>query len=106
MYRVWVEEILGLKVRGQTMRLDPVIPGWWDGFQMSYRHGEALYEIEIENPDHSERGVIWVEMDGKRVKDGLITLDRDLVKHHVVIRMGQPLQASKVKKRQSRSPIQ
>ena len=91
MYRAWVEEILGLKIRGETMQLDPVIPDWWDGFQMSYRHGEALYEIEIENPQHFERGVIWVEMDGKRIKDGLITLDQTLVKHHILVRMGQPL---------------
>ena len=105
MYRVWVEEILGLKIHGETMRFDPVIPGWWDGFQMSYRHGEALYEIEIENPQHSERGVIWVEMDGKRIKDGLITLDQDLVKHHVLVRMGQPLQAGKVKKPQLINPV-
>ena len=27
MYRAWVEEILGLKVRGDRMQLDPVIPG-------------------------------------------------------------------------------
>jgi len=106
MYRAWVEEILGLKVRGQTMRLDPAIPGWWDGFQISYRHGEALYEIEVENPEHSERGVIWVEMDGKRLKDGLIILDQELVKHHVVVRMGQALQAGKVKKPRSRSPVE
>jgi cyclic beta-1,2-glucan synthetase len=105
MYRAWVEEILGLKVRGETMRLDPVIPGWWDGFQISYRHGEALYEIEIENPDHSERGVTWVEIDGKRLEDGLITLDQDLVKHRVVVRMGQPQQAGKTKKTRSRSPV-
>ncbi|MFA4875132.1 MAG: glucoamylase family protein, partial [bacterium] len=31
MYRAWVEEILGLKVRGDMMQLDPTIPGWWDG---------------------------------------------------------------------------
>jgi cyclic beta-1,2-glucan synthetase len=106
MYRAWVEEILGLKVRGETLRIDPVIPGWWDGFQIGYRHGEALYEIEIENPQHAERGVIWVEMDGKRVKDGLIGLDRDLVKHHVVVRMGQPQQAGTAKKTRLGSPVE
>ncbi len=71
---------------------------------MSYRHGEALYEIQVENPEHCERGVTWVEIDGKRLKDGLITLDQDLVKHHVVVRMGQPQQAGKVKKTRLRSP--
>jgi cyclic beta-1,2-glucan synthetase len=61
-------------VRGETLQFDPVIPGWWDGFQMSYRHGEAIYEIQVENPEHCERGVAWVELDGRRIKDGVIPL--------------------------------
>ena len=91
MYRAWVEEILGLKVRGETLQLAPVIPSWWDGFQMSYRHGKTLYEIQVENPDNCEKGVAWVEMDGKRIKDGIIRLDRNLIKHRVIVRMGKPL---------------
>ncbi|MFH1572420.1 MAG: hypothetical protein ABIG68_00460 [Acidobacteriota bacterium] len=93
MYRAWVEEILGLKVRGETMQLDPIIPGWWDGFHMSYRHGEAIYEIQVENTEHRERGVAFVELDGQRVKDGVITLNRELVKHRVLVRMGKPAPA-------------
>ncbi len=89
MYRAWVEEILGLKVRAETMQIAPVIPGWWDGFQMSYRHGEALYEIQVENPDHCEQGVVWVELDGQRIKDGVIPLARELIKHRVLVRMGR-----------------
>ena len=89
MYRAWVEEMLGLEVRGETMRITPVIPGWWDGFQMSYRHGEALYEIQVENPEHCEHGVAWVELDGQRISDGLVRLGRDPVKHRVVVRMGK-----------------
>jgi cyclic beta-1,2-glucan synthetase len=37
MYRAWVEEVLGLKVRGETLRLDPVIPPEWPGFRITYR---------------------------------------------------------------------
>ena len=96
MYRAWVEEVLGLHVRGEAMQFDPVIPGWWDGFTMSYRHGEARYEIQVENPEHRERGVAVVELDGRRVPGGVITLDRELVKHRVLIRMGQPGQAPDV----------
>ena len=87
MYRAWVEEVLGLTIRGQTMQIDPVIPGWWDGFQMSYRHGEAIYEIQVENPQHCRHGVVRVEVDGQPVKDGVIQLVRDLIKHRVLIRM-------------------
>ena len=74
---------------GETMQLDPVIPGWWDGFQMSYLHGEAIYEIQVDNPDHCERGVAWVELDGQRIGDGVISLARDLIKHRVLVRMGR-----------------
>jgi cyclic beta-1,2-glucan synthetase len=90
LYRAWVEEILGLHVRGETMRIAPVIPGWWDGFHMTYRHGESVYEIQIENPDHCENNVSWVEMDGQRVIGGEIPLGRELVKHRIVVRMGAP----------------
>jgi len=94
MYRVWVEEILGLKVRGDQMQLYPVIPGWWEGFRLRYRHGEAIYEIQVENPERCEQGVSWVEMDGQRVRDGVIPLDRGLVKHRILVHMGNPEQTT------------
>jgi cyclic beta-1,2-glucan synthetase len=89
MYRAWVEEVLGLKLRGDRLALDPVIPGWWSGFRMSYHHGQAVYEIRVENPDSCERGVAWIEMDGRRVGDCQIQLERGLVKHEILVRMGK-----------------
>jgi cyclic beta-1,2-glucan synthetase len=93
MYRAWVEEVLGLRVRGDHLQLNPVIPGWWEGFHLRYRHGEAIYEIQVENPEGCERGVSWVEMDGQRMRDGVIPLDRGLVKHRILIHMGKSEQA-------------
>ncbi|MBA3004835.1 MAG: glycosyl transferase, partial [Desulfurivibrio sp.] len=90
MYRAWVEEVLGLQIRGGQMWVNPVIPATWQGFSLRYRHGETLYEIEVENPQSCERGVVWVEMDGQRVPDGVIHLELGLVKHRVVVRMGTP----------------
>ena len=89
MYRAWVEEILGLHVRGEFMNIDPVIPGWWDGFRIIYRHGESVYEVHVNNPDHCENGVSRVEMDGEWVPGGMISLGRELVKHRIVVRMGK-----------------
>jgi len=90
MYRAWVEEILGLQIRGERMRINPVIPATWEGFSLRYCHGEAVYEIRVENPHGCERGVAWLEMDGQRVQDGIIVLQRSLVKHQVLVRMGDP----------------
>ncbi len=89
MYRAWVEEVLGLKVRSSNLLLDPVIPGWWNGFRMQYRHGKALYAIRVENPEGCEHGVSWIEMDGRRLEDRVIPLTCDLVKHDILVRMGK-----------------
>jgi cyclic beta-1,2-glucan synthetase len=88
MYRAWIEEVLGLHVQGEQMQINPVIPGSWPCFAINYRHGEALYEIHVENPRQVQHGVSWVEMDGRRVTDGMIQLERGLVIHKVVVRMG------------------
>ena len=89
MYRAWIEEVLGVKLRGETLKLDPVIPGWWKGFRATVRHGEAVYEIEVENPDGVEHGVLSLTLDGRPVPDEGIPLERDLVKHRVLARMGR-----------------
>jgi cyclic beta-1,2-glucan synthetase len=90
MYRAWVEEVFGVQIRGEQMRIDPVIPATWPGFSLRYRHGEAIYNVAVENPDGCEHGVAWVEMDGQRLRDGVIPLEQGLVIHQVRIRMGRP----------------
>jgi len=89
MYQAWVGEVLGLKVREDHLEIDPALPASWEGFSLRYRHGEAVYEIRVENPDGCERGVTWVEIDGKRVPNGVIPLERGLVKHRVLVHMGR-----------------
>jgi cellobiose phosphorylase len=89
MYRVWTEEVLGLKKRGTRLFLDPVIPDWWDGFKIQLRHGEAVYSIDIQNPDHIQRGITRIELDGRRLKEGYIPLESEPVKHIVLVMMGK-----------------
>lgn len=95
MYRAWIEEVLGLQVRSGQLRMNPVMPAAWQGFSLRYRHGETIYAIQVENPHGCERGVDWVEMDGQRMAGGVIALERGLVKHRVVVRMGDPEQPDK-----------
>jgi cyclic beta-1,2-glucan synthetase len=90
MYRAWIEEVLGLQIHGGQMRVNPVIPAAWQSFSLRYRHAEAVYAIQVENPHGCQSGVAWVDMDGKRVTGGIITLEQDLVKHQVVVMMGNP----------------
>ena len=45
LYRVAMEAILGFQLRGSTLRFEPCIPPSWPGFEMSYRHRSATYQI-------------------------------------------------------------
>src|SRR5439155_25471704 len=93
MYRVWLEEVLGFRLRGEQLHLDPVIASDWSGFQLRYRHRNTLYEIAVENPDHAVRGIAWIELDGERLPEPVIPLVDDGRVHAVVARLGAKVSA-------------
>jgi len=47
MYRLMLESLLGLTRQPDRLLLSPRIPADWDGFTLSYRHGEATYRIRV-----------------------------------------------------------
>src|SRR5207253_4647209 len=61
LYRVALEGILGLHREGDVLRLDPRIPRDWPNFQLSYQYRSARYQVVIENPDGTGRGVRSIE---------------------------------------------
>jgi cellobiose phosphorylase len=87
-YRVWLEEVLGFKLRGDTLTLDPVIPKAWPGFRIRYRYKSTAYEIAVENPSHVSRGVASVELDGVRVSSQTLRLDDDKQPHVIRVCLG------------------
>ncbi len=90
MYRIWIESVLGLQVRGDGFTLDPCIPTAWDGFTLRYRHGKALYEITITNPDHVSRGVVFIQQDGQRLPDNRIVFEASETEttHQITVHLG------------------
>jgi hypothetical protein len=50
MQRAGIEGILGLRIRGTSLHLDPCIPKAWPGFGVVFRYRSARYEIQVENP--------------------------------------------------------
>ena len=57
MYQAGVEWILGFRLRGTTLLIDPCIPRAWPGFEIDFRYHSASYEIVVENPHGVSRGV-------------------------------------------------
>jgi cyclic beta-1,2-glucan synthetase len=54
MYRVWIEEVLGFRLRGDRLTIAPVIPEDWSGFEITYRYRSAVYEIEVRRAESAE----------------------------------------------------
>ena len=96
MQRAGVESILGVRLRGDVLALDPCIPSTWAGFRVSLRHGSARYEIAVENPEGVQRGVAFAALDGEVVAGRPLLLDLvdDGAVHLVRLRLGLPATAA------------
>jgi cyclic beta-1,2-glucan synthetase len=87
MYRIWIEEVLGFHLRGETLRLEPVLPEHWPGFDITFRYRSARYEIVVTTVANT--AAPEVEMDGQIVDQGRIPLADDGATHHVAVRVPQ-----------------
>jgi cellobiose phosphorylase len=83
MYRLIVESLLGLQLDGGQLRFAPVLPATWDGFRMSYRHGDTWYRIEVQQVDADANGSLT--LDGVALADERIPLVNDALEHQVLI---------------------
>jgi cellobiose phosphorylase len=53
MYRTILESLLGLKVRGDKMEIDPCIPKNWTDFSLIYTYKNTKYNIQVLNNSNS-----------------------------------------------------
>jgi len=90
MQRAGVESILGLRIEGGALRLEPCIPRSWPRFEIMLRHGGSRYEIVVENPQGVQRGVAAAELDGATitVRPLLVPLKDDSAVHRLQVRLG------------------
>jgi cyclic beta-1,2-glucan synthetase len=90
MQRAGVESILGLRLRGDMLHLDPCIPRGWPRFEMTLRYRSARYEIVVENPGGASGGIAFAEADREVVAERPLRLKLldDGATHHVLVRLG------------------
>jgi cyclic beta-1,2-glucan synthetase len=88
LYRAGLESILGFRVQGDSLILDPCIPRAWPGFEIVYKHRSARYEIAVENPRSVSRGVAAATLDGKALAEARVPLADDGAVHQVRVVLG------------------
>jgi cyclic beta-1,2-glucan synthetase len=85
-YRAGMEWVLGFRVRGGILAIDPCIPRSWPGYSIVFRHGSATYKIRVENPCGVSRGIGRVEFDGKAVPGPAhVPLADDGAEHQILV---------------------
>jgi cyclic beta-1,2-glucan synthetase len=92
MYRAGVESILGFRLRGTTLLVEPCIPRAWRDYEIAFRYHSARYTINVENPQGVSRGVVSAELDGQVLEGegAAIPLVDDGATHVIRVVLGQP----------------
>ena len=67
--------ILGIRPDYDGLLIDPCIPDHLDGFKVSRTFRGITYNIDIENPNHVEKGVVKLIVDGQEVNGNTIPFD-------------------------------
>jgi cellobiose phosphorylase len=88
LYRVALEAILGFRLAGDTLRVEPCVQPGWPGYEISYRHGSATYRVRVDNSAGTGRGVRSVTLDGQPAPDGTVPLRDDGREHDVRVMLG------------------
>jgi cyclic beta-1,2-glucan synthetase len=88
MYRVTIEQLLGIKREGEWLRIDPCVPPAWPGYKVTLRIDGAEYAIEVDNNDRSGCGVVSVAVDGAPAADGRVHLEPGTGRHVVQVVLG------------------
>ena len=60
--------MLGVRPGFDRLTVDPCIPAEWDGFEVRRRWRGAEYRVSVRNPEHVEKGVRRVTVDGYETK--------------------------------------
>jgi cyclic beta-1,2-glucan synthetase len=63
LYRAGLESILGLRLAGEELLIEPCIPRGWRRYDIHFRHGRTLYHIMVTNPFGATNSVSHAEVD-------------------------------------------
>ena len=90
LYRAGMEEILGLRLTGSALQLDPCIPESWPGFQVTLRRGSSRMDIRVDNPNGVAKGIASARIDGTEITERPLRFDlaEDGERHEILVVMG------------------
>ncbi len=86
--KVATEWILGIRPDFHGLIVDPCIPKKWDKFRFTRHFRNAVYDIQVQNPNHVSKGIKEIRVDKIIPESNLVPVFKDGKKHIVEAKMG------------------
>ena len=82
------QHILGIQPQYDGLGIDPCIPSSFDGFHLKRCFRGADYDIQVQNPDHVEKGIRKLIVNGKEVPGCVVPFEAGTKEYRVTAIMG------------------
>jgi cellobiose phosphorylase len=83
MYRLLVENLLGVNLEGNQLRMTPLMPAAWTSFKIHYRYRQTIYHITVTRIAADAANVYPLCIDGQDLAGNTIPLRDDNMEHAV-----------------------
>ena len=80
--------ILGVYPTHNGLSIDPCVPKDFGDFELTRKFREGTYNIKVQNPDHVEKGIKSITVDGKTIDGCVIPYVKGKETYDVVVTMG------------------
>ena len=87
-YYAATQYILGIRPDYDGLVIDPCIPAGWDGFSVVRKFRNASYRIQVKNPDHVNKGIRQISVDGNVIDGNRIDVFEEGSEHIIEVIMG------------------
>ena len=84
-YKAGIEFILGLKIKNESIIIEPCIPKDWKEYNIKYRWKNSFYNISVKNPNGKNYGVEKVLVNGKETENNIKLQDNGVFNIEVIM---------------------
>ena len=81
------QAILGVQPSYDGLSIDPCVPEGFGDFTLTRRFRGATYYFDVKNPNNAEKGVAYLEVDGRHVNGNVVPVEDGKTEYHVTVHM-------------------
>lgn len=86
-YKAGIENILGLNIRNNVLKIEPCIPKEWKEYSIKYRYKNSIYNIKVKNDNGKNTGIEKMYLNGCEVEEKEIVLNGEGGIYELVVEM-------------------